>query len=182
MLAFHGMAKTWKQRVNTYIALTEFSRRKYIAGGLPANKIVVKPNFISPDPGPRVRESDYALFVGRLSKEKGIATLLQGLGELPAIPLLVAGDGPLMAMVEEAAKRDGSSNIKPLGWLPRDEIMGLMKGARFLVIPSECYEGFPLTIVEAFACGVPVIGSRRGGLGKLSVTDIPGCFLRRVIP
>ena len=99
MLAFHRLANTWKQRVDTYIALTEFSRRKYIDGGLPAHKIVVKPNFISPDPGPRSEESDYALFVGRLSKAKGIATLLRAWEELPDIPLMVAGDGPLMAFV-----------------------------------------------------------------------------------
>ena len=167
MLTFHGMAKTWNLRVNTFIALTEFSRQKYIAGGLPADKIVVKPNFVNPDPGPRSVETDYALFVGRLSGEKGIATLLEAWERLHAIPLKVAGEGPLMGVVETAAKRTGRTNIELLGWRSRDEIVDLMKGARFLVIPSVCYEGFPLTIVEAFACGVPVIGSRLGGIEEV---------------
>ena len=79
MLFFHRVAGTWKNQVKTYIALTEFSRQKFIEGGLPADKIVVKPNFLYPDPGARHRDAGYALFVGRLSKEKGIETLLEGL-------------------------------------------------------------------------------------------------------
>ena len=167
MLAFHALMKTWKLKVHTYIALTEFSKRKFISGGLPADRIVVKPNFISPDPGPRIGESNYALFIGRLSREKGIGTLLRAWDLIPGLPLIVAGDGPLMKMVDEAATRDGGTNIQPLGWRSRDEIIGLIKGALFVVVPSECYEGFPVTIVEAFACGVPVIGSRLGGVGEV---------------
>lgn len=167
MLAFHWMTGTWNLRVNTYIALTEFSRQKYIAGGLPAHKIVVKPNFMSPDPGQRTKESEYALFVGRLSKEKGITSLLDAWKNLTTIPLKVVGDGPQMDLVNSAANSRGRAHIEPMGWKSRDEVLELIKGSRILIIPSVCYEGFPMTIVEAFACGVPVIGSRLGGIEEI---------------
>ncbi len=167
MLALHRLANTWNLRVATYIALTEFSRRKFIEGGLPADRIVVKPNFINPDPGPRDNERGYALFVGRLSREKGIRTLLRAWEDLPDIPLKIAGDGPQMPIVQQVAGRHRGGHISPLGWRPRSEIIDLLKGAQFLVIPSECYEGFPVTLVEALACGVPVIGSKLGGIEEV---------------
>jgi glycosyltransferase involved in cell wall biosynthesis len=168
MLAIHGFAGTWRDHVTTYIALTEFARQKFIEGGLPAGRIVVKPNFIYPDPGSRVGDSGFALFLGRLSREKGIATLMRAWETLPAVPLKVAGDGPLMPLVaESAARRRGPAAIEAMGWRTREEVLDLLKRASFLVVPSEWYEGFPLTIVEAFACGVPVIGSRLGGVGEV---------------
>jgi glycosyltransferase involved in cell wall biosynthesis len=167
MLVFHRAADTWGKRVNTYIALTEFSRRKFIEGGLPAEKIVVKPNFLYPDPGPRTDQSCHALFVGRLSSEKGISTLLRAWEMLPGVPLKVAGDGPMMPIVESAARTSGRADIECLGWLPRKEVLGLLRGARVLVVPSEWYEGFPLAIVEALARGVPVVGSNIGGVGEI---------------
>jgi glycosyltransferase involved in cell wall biosynthesis len=167
MLLFHHVAGTWKKRVHTYIALTEFSRQKFIDGGLPKDKIVVKPNFLHPDPGPRTLDSGYALFVGRLSQEKGVSTLLRAWESLPAIPLKVAGDGPLMPMVSAASRRAGGAGVEALGWRSRQDILDLLSEASFLIIPSLCYENFPLTIVEAFASGVPVIGSRLGGVGEI---------------
>jgi glycosyltransferase involved in cell wall biosynthesis len=174
MLMFHRAAGTWDKHVNTYIALTEFARRKLIQGGLPGHKIVVKPNFVHPDPCPRVSDSGYALFVGRLSKEKGIETLLRAWRSVPEIPLKIAGDGPMRSMVEEAARQATGARIEPLGWRSRQEILGLMKGASFLVVPSEWYEGFPLTIVEALACGVPVIGSRLGSTEEIVQDGLSG--------
>src|SRR5207245_179155 len=77
-LAAHQAMGTWSEMADCYIALTEFARRKFIAGGFPPHKLVVKPNFVRPDPGPRNGTTDYALFVGRLSPEKGLGTLLAG--------------------------------------------------------------------------------------------------------
>ena len=107
------------------------------------------------------------LFVGRLAQEKGVSTLLQAWEGLPDIPLKVAGDGPLMPMVNEAAARATGAGVEALGWRSREDILDLLSEASFLVVPSLWYEGFPLTIIEAFACGVPVIGSRLGGVGEV---------------
>lgn len=164
MLAFHRLLGTWQKQVDVYIALTEFGRQKFIDGGLPAEKIVIKPNFIYPDPGPGDGSGDYGLFVGRISREKGIRTLLCAWQRTKGIPLKVVGDGPLMAEVRGA---NNIENLEILGWRSHDEVLALMKEARFLVFPSEWYEGFPLTIAEAFACGIPVIASRLGAMAEI---------------
>lgn len=167
MLAAHRLFHTWERRVDMYIALTEFARRKFIEGGLPAEKIVVKPNFVHPDPGPGDHQGGFALFVGRLSPEKGVRTLVSAWRRLRGIPLKVAGEGPLMEEVEEAIGREGLGDLELLGRRPREEVLQLMQEARVLVFPSECYEGFPMTLAEAFACGLPVVASRRGAMAEI---------------
>src|SRR5437016_12230476 len=101
MLAIHRDLGTWTKRVDLYVALSNFARDKFIAGGLPAAKIAVKPNFVHPDPGVDRDVSPYALFVGRLSQEKGLQTLLAAWRQLGSmIPLKIAGDGPLRGELE----------------------------------------------------------------------------------
>ncbi|HWP83576.1 MAG TPA: glycosyltransferase family 4 protein [Terriglobia bacterium] len=166
MLAVHRGMRTWSEQVNVYIALTEFARRKFIEGGLPAEKIVVKPNFVHPDPGPREEISDYALFVGRLAPEKGVRTLLSAWRLLRSrIPLCIVGNGSLRPEPEDRATELCAPIF--LGHLSREQTMQTIKGARLLVFPSEWYECFPLTLVEAFACGVPVIASRLGAMEEI---------------
>jgi glycosyltransferase involved in cell wall biosynthesis len=162
MLTTHRLWGTW-QVVNAYIALSEFARRKLIAGGVPSSHLFVKPNCLVPDPGMRTRSGDYALFVGRLSPEKGINTLLAAWDHLPARRLKIVGDGPLRDVVEQA----NIPNVEFIGPQSSEAAMGLIGSAAFLVIPSECYENFPRVIVEAFAKGVPVLGSRMGSMEEL---------------
>ncbi len=96
MLAVHGLAGTYRQNVHTYIALTEFARKKFREGGLPPERIVVKPNFLEHDPGAGGGQGGYGLFAGRLTAEKGLTVLLDAWAASPqAIPLKIAGDGPL---------------------------------------------------------------------------------------
>ena len=163
MLAAHRAVGTWDRRIDVYIALSEFARSKFIQGGLPADRIVVKGNCVTPDPGPGEGKGGYALFVGRLSEEKGIGTLAEAWRRLPDIPLLVAGDGPLN-------QTEWPKGVTWLGHQSHDEVIGLMKNAAVLVFPSVCYECAPLTILEAFACGLPVIASDLGSVPEL-VTD-----------
>lgn len=163
MLAFHNLLATWQKQVDIYVALTQFARQKFIEGGVPAEKILIKPNLVYPDPGPGGGTGSYVLFVGRLSQEKGARTLIRAWWELKNVPLKVAGDGPLMKEVQGAE----SAGLEILGWRSHDEVLTLIKGARFIVFPSEWYEGFPLTIAEAFACGVPVITSRLGAMAEI---------------
>ncbi len=168
MLAVHRWRRTWTQMVASYITLTEFARQKFIGGGLPADRIVVKPNFVHPDPGERTRHGDYALFVGRLSPEKGLRTLLAAWERLHnGVPLVIVGDGPLRAGLEAQAEQRGLSTICFQGSLSRDQTLAAIKGASFLVFPSECYETFGRSIAEAFACGTPVICSRRGAMQEI---------------
>jgi glycosyltransferase involved in cell wall biosynthesis len=167
MLAVHRWLRTWENQVDIYIALTEFARQKFIEGGLPAHNIVVKPNFIFPDPGLRTTRGDYALFVGRLSPEKGILTLLRAWKKLRSVPLRVAGDGPLMQHVQTVVNMQGLNGVEILGRRAHEEILQLMSHSRFLVFPSEWYETFGLTIVEAFACGLPVIVPRLGAMAEI---------------
>jgi glycosyltransferase involved in cell wall biosynthesis len=166
MLTTHRLAKTWSHKVDKYIALTEFARQKLIQGGIPPQKIVVKPNFVNPDPGFGDGNGGYALFVGRLSQEKGIDLLLSAWEQIKdTIPLKIVGDGPLGDRVEAAAS--SQSGIDRVGRKSMKEVYTLMKGAAFLVFPSRWYEGFPRTIIESFAVGTPVIAANLGSMSTL---------------
>lgn len=160
MLALHRALGTYRHKVARYIALSEFGRAKFVAGGLPADRVVVKPNFVDlarPEDGPR----NGGLFVGRLSPEKGIATLAAALKQLPGVRIDVIGTGP------EAARLEGLPGVRLLGWREPREVYTRMAHAAYLVMPSIWYEGFPRTLVEAYACGLPVIASRIGALAEL---------------
>jgi len=163
MLSVHRAIGTWADRVSVYVTLSDFARGKFIAGGLPANRIVVKPNFLAPDPGVGDHAGNFALFVGRLSEEKGLGVLLDAWRQLRApVALKIVGSGPL-----ETAASSSRPEIEWLGRQPRERVLALMKDAAFLVLPSECYENFPSTLVEAFATGLPVIASAQGSLAEL---------------
>lgn len=114
MLAVHRALRTW-DLVDRYIALTDFARRKFLEAGLPPEKVVVKPNFVHPDPGPGEGRGGYALFVGRLSPEKGVGTLLKAWKRLGGkVPLKIVGDGPIAGEVRRAAER-----LSGVEWLGR---------------------------------------------------------------
>lgn len=160
MLTLHRSLGTYRNKVARYIALNDFCRGKFIEGGLPAERVVVKPNFVdfdAPEPAPR---SGF-LSVGRLSTEKGISTLSRAVGMLPGVALRVAGDGP------EAGLLEGVAGVTRLGSLPGEVVRAEMSRAAALVVPSIWYENFPRTIVEAFACGLPVVASRIGALAEI---------------
>jgi glycosyltransferase involved in cell wall biosynthesis len=166
MIGVHRALATWRDKVDVYIALSEFARRTFVAAGLPAENVAVKPNFVAPDPGPRTGTGDYALFVGRLSPEKGLPTMLEAWRRLGTrVPLEIIGDGPEREALQMAAA--GLAEVRFRGRLPREETLAAMKGARCLVFPSQWYEGLPMTIIEAFACGVPVIASRLGTMAEV---------------
>ncbi len=168
MLQVHRVRGTWSHDVGGYVALTNFARDKFIEGGLPASRIGVKPNFLESDPGKRCSSGGFALFVGRLSAEKGAEVLLQAWQKLKGtMPLVIMGDGPLREPLESEAAARNLSNITFAGWRTRGEILSAMKSASLLITPSLWYEGFPMTVVEAFACGIPVICSRLGGLREI---------------
>jgi len=170
MLSVHRYLQTWARNVDCYIALTEFARNRFLHAGLAAEKVFVKPNFVYPDPGMGSGgEGNYAIFVGRLSLEKRVNTMLSAwhrLGKL-RIPLVIIGDGPERVQLQKESTNYGLTDVIFRGKLSRDESLAAMSGARFMVFSSEAYENFPVTIAESFACGVPVICSRMGAMQEI---------------
>ena len=169
-MALHSSLGTWVQRINRYIVLTEFAAQK-LSLRVPPSLIRVKPNFV-PDRGAGEANGDFLLYVGRLSQEKGLETLIAAdkLGPLP-LPVVIVGDGPLRGTLEEACARPGT-RLRMIGRQSGDEVLLWMKRAAALLLPSTCYEGFPMTIAEALSVGLPVIASRTGGIPEI----VPDCL------
>ncbi len=165
-VATHRAAGTFQNAVDAYVCLTGFARDKFVAGGLPPGKLHVKPNFVHPDPGPRPGGDGSAVFVGRLSEEKGVLPLLAAWEHLD-VPLTIIGGGPLADRVAEAAARNPS--IRAVGRRTMDQIFDTVGRASLLVLPSVCYETFGRVAAEAFAVGTPVVASGHG-----AVADVVG--------
>ncbi len=176
VLTVHRQQKTWTRNINCYIALSQFSRGRFVTSGLPAEKIFVKPNFVHPDPGPPVcDQGDYALFVGRLSPEKRVSTVLAAWERLHnRVPLVVIGGGPERTELEKHAFNLGLSSVSFCGQVSREQTIAAMHHARFLVFSSEWYENFPVTIAESFACGVPVLCSGLGAMQEIVEHECTG--------
>lgn len=177
MLMLHRFLGTWMHQVNLFVALSEFARNKFISAGFPPEKIVVKPNFVDPDPGMGEGQGGYALYVGRLSVEKGLDTLLQAWEHLNcSIPLKIVGDGPLSSLVVAATQQ--SPHIEWLGRKPLPEVYDLIGEATMLIFPSKWYETFGRVAVEAFAKGTPVIAANLGAIAELVEDEYTGLHFR----
>ncbi len=168
MLTLHRRLGTYRDKISRYIALNEFSRQKFVQAGLPAQRIVVKPNFadVERDDAPGSRAG--FLFVGRLAPEKGVDVLAQAWSACRGLALRVAGAGPERASIEAVA------GVTMLGSIGQPDVRREMRGALALVLPSICYENFPRTLVEAFGAGLPVIASRLGAMAELVEPGVTG--------
>ncbi len=166
MVTFHRLMRTWTRAVDKYLVLTDFARDKFVLGGLAADKMVIKPNFVHPDTGPGDGRGGYVIFVGRLSTEKGIETLLSAWEQLSSDKQLkVVGDGPMAGRVSQAMNDD--PRIEWLGRRTKEEVDQLIHRAACLIMPSICYETFGRAIIEAYVHGVPVIASGQGAMAEL---------------
>jgi glycosyltransferase involved in cell wall biosynthesis len=166
MTAVHSLKGTWRNAVDLYIALTEFSRQKFIEAGFPPERIVVKSNFVYPDPGPGDGNGGFALFVGRLTPEKGVKTLLSAWERINSPRALkIVGEGPLDKQAE--AFCEGRPYVQWLGHKTAAETKELMGAASALVFPSEWYEPFGRVAIESFAKGTPVVASRLAGMTEI---------------
>ena len=175
MLTVHGLLNTWAEQIDLFLVCTEFARRKFVDAGFDEEQIRVKPNFIAPDPGASFRRGTTALYVGRLSQEKGPQLLPAAWSKLDeAIPLEIVGEGPLHTSLETDCARRGLQSVQFTGWLNTQAAVERLHTARFLVVPSVCYEGFPMVIAEAYACGVPVIAAGQGGLAEIVLDGSTG--------
>lgn len=166
MIGIHRVRRTWTDRVQRFIVLTQFARDLFAKyAHIPAEKIAVKPNS-APDPGVGTGAGGYALYIGRLSPEKGIETLLAAAteGEGLGMPLKIAGNGPLQAKVEAQCI---PGKIEYAGLQDPAGVRRMMLEARMLVIPSLWFEGLPMVVPEAFGAGLPIVASRLGALETL---------------
>lgn len=165
MVSLHKALGTWGKKVHAYIALTNFGRDKLIKGGVPTERLWVKPNFVFDASAQGSHDGSFGLFVGRLSPEKGVASLISAWSRLKSRRIKIAGDGPLLTDLRNAAAVN--PNIEILGKQSREAVAALMRQASFLLFPSRCYEGFPMVIAEAYAAGLPVLASRLGSMVEL---------------
>lgn len=160
----------WLHKYDTiqyFICPSRFSLQKHADHGIPRHRLLHIPNFISAaEHEPVYEEGHYALFVGRLSKEKGIPTLLKAVQNLN-VPVRIVGDGPLRPQYERFVRDRRMVHVTFEGYKSADDLKRLYVNAAFLVVPSEWYENAPMTILEACAHGKPVIGSRIGGIPEM---------------
>lgn len=156
------------EQINLFIAMTDFAANKLVSGGIARERIVIKPSCLDNDAGfvDYAARGNFALFAGRLSAEKGAKTLVRAWSGMTNMPLLIAGDGPQRSELEVLVSALGA-NVHFLGMRTREDVLDLMGRAQFQIVPSELYEGFPLTLVEAFSRGTPVIASRIGALEQI---------------
>ena len=178
MNGLHKIIGTWNRKVDTFLVLTNFGRNIFLKYGIDKNKIVIKPNIIYPDPGPRTNADikEYALFLGQHSIKKGVEILVSIWKDID-YELIMAGSGPLLSKLQKQAERD-HANIIFRGPVPHQEAQTLLKGANFLILPSLHYEGFPLVVAEALALGVPVITSNSGPMQELVINDKNGLLVK----
>jgi glycosyltransferase involved in cell wall biosynthesis len=161
---------TFSHRIAAYLALTKFQRDLLVRGGLPADRVQVVPNFLEPDPGVAGGPRSGFLYVGRLSEDKGVPTLVRSAAIAPQL-VRVAGRGPLSPMVDAAAR---TGDLEALGQLDKNAVFDQLRGAVAMVLPSVWYEGLPVSILEAYATGTPVIASRIGSLAEIVQDGVTG--------
>lgn len=170
MQATHRMKRTWHSDIDAYIAPSESTRGRLCGSGLPASRVIVKPHFVDPDPGIGIGDERCAVFVGRLSEEKGLRTLLRAWDLLPRPPRLkIIGDGPLADLLRPAPR-----NVEWLGRLPMEAAYDQIGRAAALIMPSECHETFGRVIAEAYAKGTPVIATKLGAAPEMVHPGITG--------
>lgn len=182
-VALHRALGTWRHEVDAFIALTEFQRTTLVAAGLPGDKVYIKPNYYPGNPivVPWPKREIYAVFAGRLSEEKGVSSLVKAWNAWgPDAPeLRIIGDGPLRGKLEKAAT---GSRIHFFGRLPADETIRQTAHARLQLLPSECFEGFPMVVREAFAVGTPAAVSNLGPLPSIVNHGINGVVFEGANP
>lgn len=182
-VGLHRAIGTWDRQVDAFIALSEFQRQVMSDAGLPLGKVHVKPNFYPGMPVvlPWDKREPYVVFVGRLSAEKGVTSLLRAWAAWgsSAPQLRLVGDGPLRPELENLSK---NLPVSFLGQLPSAEAQAAIAGACLLILPSEWFEGFPMVVREAFAFGTPAAVSNLGPLPTIVQAGVNGVVFEPANP
>jgi len=179
MLVAHRVIGTWTHRVDRFIAVSNFTRAKVVEAGLPAEKVDVKPNFLSDIPtAAGAGDGDYFVYVGRLSEEKGIRTLLDAWKALPSPRpgLKLVGTGPMHEFARGAATVTPELDL--LGPREPAQVLEIVGKAQALIFPSEWYEGHPRVTIEALSVGTPIIASDVGAVTEIVEDGVTGLQFR----
>src|SRR3569832_426050 len=174
-----NLSAQWAKDVELFIALTDFARVKFIVAGLPAEQIVVKPNFVFQKSAPAYATQKGAIFIGRLKYEKGVDILLDAWRQLPQVPLHIYGSGPEAEKIVAMKETDHQlPSVQLHGQKSQAECQEALAQFQFLVMASRLYEGFPRVIVEAYSCGRPVVVPRLGGMAAAVEEGVTGLLFR----
>jgi glycosyltransferase involved in cell wall biosynthesis len=166
----HDITRAYTGRIDHFIAPSHFVAEKLLRRGLQPEYVTVVPNFVDPErwtPANNDGDGSYVLYSGRLSIEKGIETLIRAMAGLPEIPLRVVGSGMFETRARQIARELGAANIEFIGFKSEKEVRRLVQASRFICTPSEWYENAPMSVLEAYACGKPVVASRIGGIPEM---------------
>jgi glycosyltransferase involved in cell wall biosynthesis len=164
----HDVFGLYEKHVSRFIVPSRFYLDKIRASGIPSSKLVSIPNFTHVERfEPSYEPSDYCIYLGRLSEEKGLLTLVRAMKAIDNGRLLIAGEGPLRPRLENEIETEGVTNVELIGRKRGRELEELLRKARFSVIPSEWYENCPLSGIESFASGTPVVAADIGGLPEM---------------
>jgi glycosyltransferase involved in cell wall biosynthesis len=166
-LWIHRFLLRMERMVDLYLAPSDFIRRRLLEWGIPGGRIRMIRNFVADVSGSSFQPGAFGLYVGRLSEEKGLRSLLGALARAGDPPFRIVGDGPLASELATVAKRLGLTRTQFVGRLEVDQVGEILRAARFFVMPSECDENAPMAVLEAMAVGLPVVVTRRGGLPEL---------------
>ncbi|TVP98198.1 MAG: glycosyltransferase [Balneolaceae bacterium] len=179
MIEYHRKNATWKKFPSVFIALSQFSKDKFIEGGLPGDRIFIKPNFLK-DPLIDFKELEISpkkknrfIYVGRISNEKGVEDLIRCwlMNNIDA-ELYMVGDGPVKPKLEKLSRHD--SSVKWIGEVSRKEILKLFSDSKAVIFPTKWFEGQPLVLLEALSMGCPVITSKIGNPREIIEDGITG--------
>lgn len=163
----------WSRYCDLFVCPSKTTRDKLVAAGVPASRLRIKPNALHYDPGSGSGAGNYVVFVGRLSPEKGLETLVKAWSSDWTLPeLKIIGDGPMAVWLQDQTRQD--SRIQWKGKMPLEQLLAVVGEAKFLVMPSIWYEPFGRTTIESLAKGTPVIGSRIGGTAEIISNYVDG--------
>lgn len=178
-MKIHRMLKVYN-KIN-YILLTDFNKEKFLQlnnnkGVIDPKKLFIKPNFVDSKMKviPFWQRNNQFIFAGRLDKLKGIHLLLEAWLDIKDYDLIICGNGPEKDWCEGFIRENGMSNVKMYGLVENNKVQKIIAESKALILPTQWYEGFPMTIVESFACGTPVIGSNIGNVNNLIKDGVTG--------
>ena len=167
------------KKIDAFVCTTEFNKQKLMEAGIEEKRLFIKPNYLDiTNIEPSVGTGNHIIFLGRLSQEKGLWTLIKAFEKIKDLQLKIVGTGPLEHPLRKYIKENSINNISIEGFKEGDEKNNLIKNALFMVFPSEWYEHFPIVLLEAFAFGKPVIASDIGNMPLIVENEKSGLHFK----